>query len=76
MPWITVKDAFATTPADAGPTVTVKGWIRTRRDSKAGGGLSFLAITDGTCHDAIQAVAKNDLPNYESEITKLTTGCA
>ncbi len=76
MSWITVKDAFQTTPADSGTAVTVKGWIRTRRDSKAGGGLSFLAVTDGTCHDAIQAVAKNGLSNYESEITKLTTGCA
>ena len=73
MSWITVKHALA---AEPGPAVTVKGWVRTRRDSKADGGLSFLAVADGTCHDAIQAVAKNDLPNYESEITKLTTGCA
>ena len=28
-----------------GTTLTVKGWIRTRRDSKAG--ISFLAIHDG-----------------------------
>ena len=77
MPWITVKDAFTTSP---GPDVTIKGWIRTRRDSKADGGLSFLAVTDGTCHDAIQVVARahgdGALPNYESEIARLTTGCA
>ena len=71
MPWIKVKDALA---GEAGTEVTVKGWVRTRRDSKAG--LSFIALHDGTCHDAIQIVAKNDLPNYESEIAKLTTGCA
>ena len=30
-----------------GSSVTVQGWIRTRRDSKAG--ISFLAIYDGSC---------------------------
>jgi asparaginyl-tRNA synthetase len=72
MAWITVKEAFKTAP---GPAVTIKGWIRTRRDSKADGGLSFLAVSDGTCHDAIQVVARADLPNY-ADIAKLTTGCA
>ncbi len=55
-------------------TVTVKGWIRTRRDSKAG--ISFLAIHDGSCFDPIQAVVPNDLDNYETEVLKLTTGCS
>ena len=71
MPWIKVKDALK---GEAGTEVTVKGWVRTRRDSKAG--LSFVQLHDGTCHDAIQIVAKNDLANYEGEIAKLTTGCA
>ncbi|WP_206485766.1 asparagine--tRNA ligase [Thalassotalea sp. G2M2-11] len=52
--------------------ITVHGWIRTRRDSKAG--ISFLAIHDGTCFDAIQAIAPNELDNYQSEVLKLTTG--
>lgn len=34
-----------------GETVTVRGWVRTRRDSKAG--LSFLAVYDGSCFDPI-----------------------
>jgi asparaginyl-tRNA synthetase len=59
-----------------GATVTVKGWVRTRRDSKAGGGLSFLTVSDGSCFDAVQAVAHPALVNYESEILHLTTGCA
>ena len=59
-----------------GSTVTVKGWVRTRRDSKAGGGLSFLTVSDGSCFDAVQAVAHPTLPNYESEVLHLTTGCA
>jgi asparaginyl-tRNA synthetase len=54
--------------------VTVHGWIRTRRDSKAG--ISFLAVHDGSCFDAIQAIASSDLDNYQSEILKLTTGAS
>ena len=54
--------------------ITVHGWIRTRRDSKAG--ISFLAIHDGSCFDAIQAIVPNDLDNYQTEVLKLTTGCS
>lgn len=56
-----------------GETVTVKGWVRTRRDSKAG--LSFLALHDGSSFDPIQIVALNTLNNY-SDILKLTAGCS
>ena len=55
-------------------TITVHGWIRTRRDSKAG--ISFLAIHDGSCFDAIQAIVPSDLTNYQEDILKLTTGCS
>ncbi|MCF6457958.1 asparagine--tRNA ligase [Pseudoalteromonas sp. MMG024] len=58
---------------EVGATVTIKGWIRTRRDSKAG--ISFLAVHDGSCFDPIQAVVPNSLNNYE-EVTKLTAGCS
>lgn len=57
-----------------GSTVTVKGWIRTRRDSKAG--ISFLAVHDGSCFEALQAVAPAELNNYENEIKRLTTACS
>jgi asparaginyl-tRNA synthetase len=57
-----------------GSRVTVRGWVRTRRDSKAG--LSFVHLHDGSCFDPIQVVAPAQLPNYESEILKLTSGCA
>ena len=53
--------------------VTIKGWIRTRRDSKAG--ISFLAVHDGSCFDPIQAVVPNSLNNYD-EVTSLTAGCS
>jgi asparaginyl-tRNA synthetase len=60
--------------APVGSRVSVRGWIRTRRDSKAG--LSFLHVHDGSCFDPIQVVAPAQLPNYESEIKKLTSGCS
>ncbi len=58
----------------AGGEVTVRGWVRTRRDSKAG--LSFVNVSDGSCFAPIQVVAPNTLPNYESEVKHLTAGCA
>src|SRR3954466_5991395 len=55
-------------------SVTVKGWVRTRRDSKAG--ISFVHVSDGSSFHPVQVVAPNTLPNYASEIQKLTAGCA
>ena len=59
-------------PKDA--AVTVKGWVRTRRDSKAG--ISFIHLSDGSSFHPVQVVAPNTLPNYTDEILKLTSGCA
>ena len=56
-----------------GDTVTVKGWIRTKRDSKAG--ISFLNVHDGSCFDPIQAVVDKEINNYQ-DILKLTTSCS
>src|SRR5689334_19573109 len=57
-----------------GTKVTIEGWIRTRRDSKAG--LSFLAVHDGSCFEPLQVVAPQELPNYQSDVLRITTGCA
>src|SRR5687768_6862622 len=57
-----------------GSRVTVRGWVRTRRDSKAG--LSFVHVHDGSCFEPIQVVAPGALPNYETEIKHLTSGCS
>ncbi len=57
-----------------GQKVTAQGWVRSKRDSKAG--ISFIAIHDGSCFDAIQAVVPNDLHNYEAEVLPITTGSA
>src|SRR5215471_11389054 len=59
-------------PKDA--AITVKGWVRTRRDSKAG--ISFVHLSDGSSFHPVQVVAPNTLPNYADEILKLTSGCA
>ena len=57
-----------------GADVTVQGWVRSRRDSKAG--LSFVQVHDGSCFAPIQVVAPAALPNYGDEVQRLTTGCA
>src|SRR3954449_11795712 len=59
-------------PVDA--PVTVRGWVRTRRDSKAG--ISFVHLSDGSAFHPVQVVAPNTLPNYTDEVLKLTTACA
>jgi len=73
MAWMKIKDALK---AAVGTELTVRGWVRTRRDSKADGGLSFLAVADGTCFDAVQVVARGELVNYASDVARLSTGCA
>ena len=55
-------------------TVKIQGWVRTRRDSKAG--ISFMAISDGSCFDPIQCVIPNTLANYATDVINANTGCA
>ena len=57
-----------------GETVTVKGWVRTRRDSKAG--VSFVHVSDGSAFDPIQVVAPSTLPNYAQDVARLSAGFA
>lgn len=52
----------------------LQGWIRTRRDSKAG--FSFLELNDGTCLSNVQIVAPAELENYADEVKHLTAGCS
>jgi asparaginyl-tRNA synthetase len=59
-------------PADT--PVVVKGWVRTRRDSKAG--ISFVHVSDGSCFHPVQAVVPNTLANYADDVAHLTAGCA
>jgi asparaginyl-tRNA synthetase len=60
--------------APSGETVIVKGWVRTRRDSKAG--LSFVHVSDGSSFHPVQVVAPAALANYAAEVQRLTAGCS
>ena len=65
--WISVAKARQTSAA--GQTCQVRGWVRTRRDSK--GGFSFIEINDGSCMGNLQIVAPGELPNYADDVQKL-----
>lgn len=56
-----------------GQPLEIKGWIRTRRDSK---GFSFLEVNDGSCLANLQIIAEDNLPRYQEDILRLTTGCS
>src|SRR3954452_113940 len=57
-----------------GRRVRLRGWVRTRRDSK--GGFSFLELNDGSSFGNLQVVAPATLPNYEADVKKLAVGCS
>lgn len=69
---ISVKDARL--ESAIGTSGILQGWVRTRRDSKAG--FSFIEINDGSSQGNIQIIARSELENYESEIRKLSAGCS
>jgi len=66
--------AVLTHTIPVGATVTIEGWVRSRRSSK--GGFSFIHVNDGSCFDSLQVVAADTLDNYLNEIVELGTGCA
>jgi len=68
-----ISDVFAGR-SKVGDRIDVGGWVRTRRDSKAG--LSFVHLSDGSCFDALQLVVPSSLGNYEGEVLRLTSGCS
>lgn len=70
MQWISVREARDA--ARVGEQVEVRGWVRTRRDSK--GGFSFIEVNDGSCFANLQIVADSQLENYHSVVTSLAVG--
>ena len=68
--WISIKQARQ--PGSIGQQAQVRGWVRTRRDSK--GGFSFIEVNDGSCLGNLQIIADGILANYQSEITALSVG--
>jgi len=72
MDLITVREARRA--AAIGRHGWVRGWVRTRRDSK--GGFSFIEVNDGSAMANLQIIADSALPNYEAELKHLTAGCS
>jgi asparaginyl-tRNA synthetase len=68
---ITVKQAL---DQKQNGKVTVAGWVKTRRDSKAG--ISFVQLNDGSCMRNLQIIANANLANYTAEILNLSAGCS
>ena len=67
-----VRQLFRETPADQ-TVVTVSGWVRTLRDSKA---FAFIELNDGTFFKNVQIVCEEgNLPNF-AEAVKITLGSA
>ena len=71
---VSVQDLLAQKGVAVGDSVRLQGWVRTRRDSKAG--LSFIQLHDGSCFEPAQVVAPGELENYQDAILHLTTGCS
>ena len=69
---ISVKDAR--NESSIGKAGKLQGWVRTRRDSKAG--FSFIEINDGSSQGNIQIIAPDGLENYESDVKRLSAGCS
>jgi asparaginyl-tRNA synthetase len=58
--------------AAASERVLVKGWVRTRRDSK---GFSFLELNDGSCLKNLQVIVDEGLSSF-AQLKDVTTGAA
>ena len=71
---VTAINTLLTGDTAPGTEVTIQGWVRSRRDSKAG--ISFVAVNDGSCFNSIQAVVPEQLENYHSEVLKAGSGCS
>lgn len=74
MNWLPQVSELLAGKVNVNEEVQLKGWVRSRRDSKAG--FSFLNIHDGSCFDGIQVVVDKALSNYEGDVLKLSAGCS
>ena len=72
MPYTTVKDICASPESFADRELTLAGWVRTVRDSKAFG---FIELNDGSCVRGIQIVLEGTLANF-AVLVKLNVGAA
>jgi asparaginyl-tRNA synthetase len=61
------------TTGEVGATITVKGWIRSKRESK---GFAFVDVNDGSCMANIQVVIAQTVADYANQIKRLSTGAS
>ncbi len=54
-------------------TLTIKGWVRTKREQKT---FTFIEVTDGSSMNGLQAVLSDSLPDYAAQIKRLSTGAS
>ena len=68
----TVKELFQNPDQYLDQEVTVGGWVRSLRDSKAFG---FIVVSDGSCFNTLQVVFHDTMENF-AEIARLNVGAA
>src|SRR5208337_882019 len=71
---VRIADLFRNEHRYVGKRVLVQGWVRTKRDSKAG--ISFIELNDGSCLKNLQVIAELDRQDYSELLNKITTGSA
>jgi asparaginyl-tRNA synthetase len=54
-------------------TVTIQGWVRTKREQK---GFSFIEVNDGSSMAGLQVVINQDVPEYEASLKRISTGAS
>ena len=69
---IRIADLFGNEQDYIGKKALVQGWVRTKRDSKAG--ISFIELNDGSSLKSLQVVAELDSPSYGEALQTITTG--
>ncbi len=71
---VRIADLFRDEHEYVGKKTLVQGWVRTRRDSKAG--IGFIELNDGSCLKNLQVIAELDHRDYSELLKKITTGSA
>ena len=68
-----IKELYQSSQSLSGQRVTVCGWVRTIRDSKA---LGFIELNDGSCFKGVQIVFEDAKLSNFKEIVKVNVGAA
>ncbi|TRU82661.1 MAG: asparagine--tRNA ligase [Microcystis novacekii Mn_MB_F_20050700_S1] len=66
-----IKEIFQTGQPDQ--SVTVQGWVRTKRELKE---FTFLEVNDGSSLANLQVILESTLPDYENVLKTISTGAA